>query len=298
MLINSTNLNSLFNGFSTAFNEGFKGAKSSYRDVAMVIPSVGSDETYGWLGQLPRFREWIGDRVIHSLAAHTYTIANKKFEQTISVDRDKVEDDKYGLFAPLFTELGRSAASFPDELVFDLLASGFSQTCYDGQYFFDTDHPVLDEDGQEFSVANTDGGTGTPWFLLDTSRAIKPLVFQERVRADKLQKLDQDSDENVFMKDEYLYGLRARANAGFGLWQLAWGSKQTLNAANYEKARIALTGLKGDFNARLGIMPDLLVVPPSIEGAARKILKSERLENGETNQWAGTAEVLITPWLA
>jgi phage major head subunit gpT-like protein len=40
------------------------------------------------------------------------------------------------------------------------------------------------------------------------------------------------------------------------------------------------------------------VVPPSLEGAARKLLLAETKANGETNEWQGSAELLVVPWLA
>ena len=61
------------------------------------------------------------------------------------------------------------------------------------------------------------------WFLLDISRAIKPLVLQERQKA-RFVAVNKDSDDYVFMRREYLYGVEWRGNAGYGLWQLAYGS--------------------------------------------------------------------------
>ena len=92
--------------------------------------------------------------------------------------------------------------------------------------------------------------------------------------------------------------MNARGNVGFGFWQFAWGSKQTLNATNYEAARAALMGMKGDHGRPLGINPRLLVVPPSLEGAAMEILNAERDASGATNVWKGTAELMVVPWLA
>ena len=116
-------------------------------------------------------------------------------------------------------------------MVFAQLASGFATNCYDGQFFFDTDHPVLDAAGNTTNVANTDGGAGTAWYLLDTSRALKPILLQKR-KDFMFTALDNNTDQNVFMNKEFIYGADARANTGFGFWQMAWGSKQTLNAAN------------------------------------------------------------------
>lgn len=61
------------------------------------------------------------------------------------------------------------------------------------------------------------------WYLLCTKRAIKPLVFQIREKPNFVS-LDSENDENVFYRKEYIYGVDARYNAGYGLWQLAYGS--------------------------------------------------------------------------
>lgn len=67
--------------------------------------------------------------------------------------------------------------------------------------------------------------TTTKWCLLDTSKPVKPLIFQQRV-APELEALEGSSDSG-FMRDQWLYGVRARYNAGFGLWQLAYCSTGT-----------------------------------------------------------------------
>lgn len=66
-------------------------------------------------------------------------------------------------------------------------------------------------------------GADDAWYLLCTSRPIKPLIFQQR-KAPKFVSLTDDADANVFMKKQYLYGVDARANAGYGFWQMAYGS--------------------------------------------------------------------------
>ena len=297
MLINSGTLRTLYTGFSTAFQGGFNGVAPQWRRVAMRVPSTTAQNEYGWLGELPRIHEWLGDRQVKNLEAHDYTIKNRDFELTIGVSRNNIQDDNLGMFTPLFTEMGRATAVFPDELVFALLKAGFTTACYDGQYFFDTDHPVLDESGSPTSVSNSGGGSGTPWFLLDTSRAVKPIVFQDRKAFDFVA-MDAPTDEEVFSRKLFRYGVDGRCNAGFGLWQLAYGSKQTLDATNYAAARSALTGMKGDHGRPLGIMPNLLVVPPSLEQAGLKLLKNQLTTGGETNEWQGTAELMVVPWLA
>jgi phage major head subunit gpT-like protein len=177
------------------------------------------------------------------------------------------------------------------------LKAGFTTPSYDGQNFFDLLHPVTGDDGVTVTnVANTDGGAGTPWFLPDTSRAIRPLIWQTRT-PDTFQTKDRESDDNVFLQDEYLCGIRARANAGFGLWQLARGSKQTLNAANSAAARAAMAGFKADGGKILGIKPNLAVVTRSPEQAARDLVKAPTAASGASNSWYQSADLVVTPYL-
>jgi phage major head subunit gpT-like protein len=140
MLVNNASLQSIFTGYKTLFQQAFDGTAPQWGKVATAVPSTAKKETYAWLGSMPRLREWLGDRAIQKLMAHGYTIANRKFELTVEVGRDDIEDDAYGVYAPLVSELGRAAAVHPDELIFGLLASGFTEKCYDGQPFFSAAH--------------------------------------------------------------------------------------------------------------------------------------------------------------
>ena len=180
MLITQASLIALRAGFHNAFKGGLGQHESQYKQIATVVPSSTAENTYGWLGKMPAMREWIGPRVIHGLKEHGYTIRNKPFEMTIGVDRDDIEDDNLGIYDPMFTNMGEGVAAHPDELSFGLLSKGFSEKCYDGQYFFDSDHPVIGKDGEETSVSNMTAGSSTPWFLLSTNRALKPIIYQER----------------------------------------------------------------------------------------------------------------------
>jgi Mu-like prophage major head subunit gpT len=290
----------LSTGFSAAFNQGLGLVAPLYERIAMTVPSATREQVYSWLRDTPGMREWVGDRVINQLSADGYRIQNRKFESTVGVKVDDIEDDQYGVYAPMFRMMGENTSRHPNELAFELLNAGYATACYDGQNFFDTDHPVLDKNGKEKSVSNFMGGSGQAWYLACATRSIKPLIFQTR-KAPKFTRMDADTTANVFMRDEYLYGVSARYNVGFGLWQLIVASKQPMDAANYDAARVALTSMTKDYGGKLALTADLLLVPPSLEGAARRIVHAELIgKDGatETNIWKGSAEVLSCPWLA
>lgn len=223
MVINKETIHNMFVGYKVVFNNAFSGAESHFQKIAMLVPSAASEETYTWLGNNTVIREWVGDRVIQNLKAHGYTIKNQKFESTVSIKREDVEDDKYGLFAPMVQQLGQNAKQHPDKLIFRLLKNGFNAPCYDGQSFFDTDHPVENEQGEVVSVSNFGGGTGEPWFLIDASNAVKPFIFQER-RKYTFVSLDKENDENVFYAQRvHLWG---RCAGECRVWPVANGLRQ------------------------------------------------------------------------
>lgn len=66
-----------------------------------------------------------------------------------------------------------------------------------------------------------------------------------------------------------------------------------LNAANYATVRAAMSSFVGADGEPLGVEPDLLVVPPQLEGVARTILNADFINNGETNVWKGSARLLV-----
>ena len=296
MLITPQVMDAIFKAFNFSFNEGLKGTPAHWDKVATEAPSNTEEELYPWMGQWPAMREWVGDRVLNSLEMFGYAIKNKKFESTVTVPRTKIEDDRFNVFKGAFINLGRTVKMHPDLMVFGLLREGFTSDCYDGQNFFDTDHPVRTEDGHDAVVSNMQAGDGPGWYLLDTTQGIKPLIWQTRIGYE-FQQMTSSNDERVFLADEYTYGVRARVNAGFGLWQLAYGSKASLTPDNYAAARQSMAELRGDRGQILGVTPSLLVVPPSLEKDARTLLKATSIA-ATTNVWHESADLLVTPFVA
>lgn len=296
MIVNQANLHGLNVSYSTAYNKSFDATQSNYQKVATTVPSTTGEQDYKWLGQMPQMKEWIGEREIQSLAAYDYSIKNKPFEMTIGVPRDDIEDDKYGVYAPLFSNMGEAAALHPDTLIFGSMMNGFTEKCYDGKTFFATDHKVGDTTysnkgaeeltAESYETARTaimcirgDKGkslklvpdllvvppslekaarlileaeyiNGTSnvlkgtaeilveptlsehpdyWFLLCTKRFLKPFIYQERTKI-KFTSLTKETDENVFMNNEFLYGANGRSNSGYGFWQMAYGSTGAVKA--------------------------------------------------------------------
>lgn len=285
-------------GFDHSFKEGVGRAESQYLKIATKTKSNTTSTTYGWLGKMPSMREWIGARVIQDISNSGYSIVNKKFESTIGVDRVDIDDDNIGIYAPLFEELGREGAVYADELIGGLLAAGDATPCYDGQNFFDKEHPVYekhDGTGAVSKVSNISDGEGPAWYILDCSRAIKPLIYQER-DALEMTAMDKVDDENVFTFDQFRYGTRLRCNVGFGFWQMAHMSKAELNGDNLWSAITAMREVVSDGNKKLGIKPTHLVVSPALEKQAVRMLERE-LDSSSSNELKGRLELIVYDYL-
>ena len=298
MIINAEALARLYTGFTAVFNAAFQGTETWYEQVAMTVPASTRIMDYKFLLDFPMVREWLGDRQISSLEPKAYQVESKDWEATIEVERNDIEDDQLGFYNPIVASLAQEAKKHPERLIADLMNAGFTTPCYDGHNFFAADHPVGGG-----TASNYGGGTGTAWFLLDTGRAIKAFIFQLR-RAVQLVRMDRQDDEQVFMRKKFRYGVDYRGAGAYGLWQLAYASKQTLNAANYAAARSAMMSLKNAEGRPLGIKPHVLMVSPSLEAQAREILQAQFIigdptaGGSKTNIWQGTANLLVVPELA
>ncbi len=301
MLVNAGVIKNIFINLLTTFNKAFEAAPAQWQMVAMKVPSTGKSNDYSWLSRFPKMREWIGEKVFKRLEAFNFSIVNKSFEATVEVHRDDIEDDQLGIYGPMAQEAGFSAKQWPDELVFPLFSQGFVKQGFDGQYFFDTDHPVgdavvsnrgtkklkagtlaeamasfgvgrlamqklQDDEGRPLNIMpdtlmvppaleatakviaeaeKFDNGQPNPyrntvkvvvvpwltndveWYLLVTTRPIMPIIFQERKAPVFVQQTNPESDD-VFNKAVFKYGTESRGNAGYGLWQLAYGSTGTV----------------------------------------------------------------------
>lgn len=291
MIITATSLAALNTGFKNDFNTGLTSVKPLWDKVATRIPSSRSSNTYGWLNAWPGMREWIGDRQVKSLSESSYQITNKDYESTVGVPRNAIDDDEFGIYGPMMQSMAQVAAEHPDTLVFGLLKAGFTTACYDGQNFFDSEHPVGDT-----VVSNMQAGAGEGWYLLDTRRSLKPLIFQERKKPEFVP-MTALTDEAVFTAKEFRYGVDSRCAVGFGFWQLAFGSKAELTAENYEAAFEAMTSQRNEEGGVLNVRPTVIVVGPGNRARAKKLFDTMLVGGGDTNTLYKDVEIIEAPWV-
>ncbi len=302
MIIKDSTLNSLRTMIRGEFKKAFEEAvaREDYKELVTIIPSNTKSNTYGWLGQFPQMREWVGDRVVKDMKEQSYQIENRKYEATVSVNREDIEDDNLGQYRPLSQMQGQECVDFFWREIAGLVKDGESSICYDGQNFFDTDHPVYpnpDGTGAASTVSNIQGsGSGDPWYLLALNRPLKPFIMQERMKPE-FDEVKNTQNDTVFMKDKYLYGIRYRGSWGYGLWQQAVMSKESLDTTNFNAAYSMMEQFKRDGGDPMGIRPTHLLVSPKNRVAAETLLKSKTI-SGSTNTNYERVKLIVCPWLA
>lgn len=290
-------VSAFFLGLETKFNAAFKAAQPRGEAISTLVDSDTEAEIQAWMARSLTMRKWVAERVLNDISSRAQKLVNEPYEASFKVPRAKIADDKAGIFSPVMEELARAAKLWRDKLTFQTLLAGNASLCFDGQYYFDTDHPqnmdvpgspvqsnlftskaltadnlsdvvaamgaYKGEDGESMEVEPnllvvgpenrkqakrilnaeiiaTTAGTaaesnvmkgdmdvlvspklsGGVWFVMDTTRPIKPLLFQLR-EAPSFDYLMNSNDENVFMRDEYVCGVKARGAAGYGPWWLA-----------------------------------------------------------------------------
>lgn len=305
MIITASALDDIRTAFRREFDETYRTlrATSFYASVAYTASSGGASNTYGWLGAFPQMREWVGDRVVRDLKESAYVITNRLWEDTVGVNRTDIEDDNLGMYTGLIRALAEECAVHPDMLVAELMRTGETRLCFDGQNFFDTDHPVYaahDGTGAVTTVSNYDDGGATPgpaWYLLDCRRQLRPFIFQERLKPELETKDNPSTSDQVFMKDQYLYGARARHNVGYGFWQMAYKSRAPLTEANFKAARERMRTIARDGGTPMGIRPTHLVVGASNQAAAEDLILRDLIGSGNKNPLYKSVEVLDIDWI-
>ena len=122
--------------------------------ISMLFNSNQGSEEYAWLGQSPVMKEWVGGRNTKGFRENSFTIKNLHFEATMEVLKHELRRDKTGQVMVRIRELATRTNAHWASLLSTLVLNGASALCYDGQYFFDTDHSEGDSGTQSNSISS------------------------------------------------------------------------------------------------------------------------------------------------
>jgi phage major head subunit gpT-like protein len=171
-----TELQRINQRLNPALQEGFRqgAALVDLSGVMAETQAATSEELFFYFSMLPGVREWKNGRRYHDIATRAFAKRTTKYELSFMMDEDQHEDaignpetsNAFNAWANATRQVGYRYAEHRFELYAAMLNAGLTETWpVDGQFFYDSDHP-LDPDaptGTTFSNRfDTVGGTARP----------------------------------------------------------------------------------------------------------------------------------------
>jgi len=124
--------------------------------VSNLFLSDQNSETYAFLGQSPAMRQWIGGRQAKGSRVNSLSITNVHYEATLEVAKKDVRRDKTSQIVARIQDMADRAVTHWASLLSTLLLNGPTTVCYDGQYYFDTDHTEGDNTTNQSNSISVD----------------------------------------------------------------------------------------------------------------------------------------------
>lgn len=153
------------------------GSAGWVNDVAMRMTSDQASEEYGWIGTPPAMREFVAGRSAKELREFSFIVANEDYESTLRIKSKDMRRDKFGMINIRVNQLAERVLDHPGKLLSTLIENGESTVCYDGQYFFDTDHSEGSSGTQDNDLTYA-AATGTTPTVSEMSDAILKMIQQ------------------------------------------------------------------------------------------------------------------------
>jgi len=160
MDLTPTNINNFFTRLVFGFQNAMAAVPTFWNQIATEFPSETEQNLYPFLSMIPGLREWVGPRYINNVAARAYAVANKHWEATYGIDVNKFRDDTYGFYSSLNPMIAQHVSEWRDRRLAEIVEAGTTALCWDGQFFFDTDHPVDPDNSGSGTNSNKLVGAG------------------------------------------------------------------------------------------------------------------------------------------
>jgi phage major head subunit gpT-like protein len=218
--------------------------------VSNYFTSDQASEEYAWLGQSPAMRQWIGGRNAQGLREQSFSIRNVHYEATIDILVRHLRRDKSGQAMIRIQEMARRANTHWASLLSTLIVNGAATACYDGQYFFDTDHSEGDSGTQSNDITVdisalpvATAGTTTAPAVAEMQFAIAQAITQiATFKDDQGEPMNEDASSFLVMAPPGLMNAALQAVA---------------SPVQVAETQSVLQALKQNFNIRAMMNPRL-----------------------------------------
>ncbi|MCC2673055.1 MAG: hypothetical protein K0R58_2 [Ramlibacter sp.] len=211
--------------------------------LSNLFQSDQESETYKWLGMAPAMREWIGGRQAKGFRENGITIVNKKFEATLEVLMDEIRRDKTGQVMVRVQEMADRANAHWAKLLSALIVAAEAGVCYDGQFFFDTDHAEGDSGTQSNDLTADIATTTAPTAGEMESAIMRNIEAILGFKDDQGEPMNEDAKSFLVMVPVPFMGATAAA----------LGSQIIVDASTSRSNTILTMGSLGGFQVQMAV---------------------------------------------
>lgn len=222
--------------------------------ISMLFTSDQKSETYKWLGMSPAMREWIAGRQLKRPRVQGVTIENLHYEASLAIPIKDMRRDKTAQIFVRVDDLASRSIQHWNSLLSTLVLNGESTACYDGQFFFDTDHSEGDSGTHSNDLASTDyselevvlNTNPTADELADV--IIKMVQHFYTFKDDQGEPMNEDAQEFLVMVPPPYLGAATKA---------VYGNSLNVGTGVRDNPVASLRGLAGGLRINLVVNPRL-----------------------------------------
>lgn len=156
--VNSANLKALDLSIKTTFRTTKDNVEDAdmFKEFAEVVPSNTKVAGVLTLTDVPGMREFKDERVPGTISDVLYRVTHRKWESTLNVKREDIEDDNLGYIPSAVRKMTVKARKHYTRLASAALDAGFTAKMSDGKAFFHTDRGnILGSSGSKKSLDAT-----------------------------------------------------------------------------------------------------------------------------------------------
>lgn len=211
-------------------------------NLTLFVPDSNQfTEEHRFVGAAPGFVDWIGTRRVGELADYMQRVINSPYESTLSVWKDEVKFDKTGQVQNRINSHAQSSNEHWEELITPLINAGATSLCYDGKYFFATNHTegkattsmanLITVDISDLPIDSNYKGTSTVPSPMQMAHAILKAVQQlYTFKNDQNKPINQNAKKFLIMVPVTFMAAAAQA---LNLANLAHGENNPLNGCGF-----------------------------------------------------------------
>lgn len=129
--------------FAQAFGNG---SVDRWQNRAYRANSTAYRTVHHWLAAQPEMRKWVGARVLNNLISRAFELKNEDWEYTFGVDVNDIFYDNLGAYEDRGRIAGDVASRWYEKIVTDAMVNGTTNLAWDGQTFYNANHPVNFDD--------------------------------------------------------------------------------------------------------------------------------------------------------